>query len=212
MSKKEFGRIEVLLGVQSGRLRVADACELLNLKRRQVFRLLAGLKHGGAASLVSKRRGRERVSLVSATRTLRPECRRAEQARLRPARHLVALIWLARNRQETDLASADIALALAADAADGGAINPEDASDIGIAAEAISMPFARPTSAKVHSMGAPLFRTLQPARRRRRRSIGGNIDTSVRNGFRRGCQRSRSSTSSPLTRTNLPRFGNGGAP
>ena len=136
------------------------------------------------------------------------------QARLRPARHLVALIWLARNRQETDLASAsaDIALALAADAADGGAIKPEDASDIGIAAEAISMPFARPTSAKVHIMGAPLFRTLQPARRRRRRSIGGNIDTSVRNGFRRGCQHSRSSTSSPLTRTNLPRFGNGGAP
>ena len=31
---------------------------LLSLKRRQVFRLLAGLKHGGAASLVSKRRGR----------------------------------------------------------------------------------------------------------------------------------------------------------
>src|SRR6201981_2398982 len=58
MSKKEFGRIEVLLGVQSGRLRVADACELLNLKRRQLFGLLAGLKHGGAASLVSKRRGR----------------------------------------------------------------------------------------------------------------------------------------------------------
>ena len=58
MSKKEFDRLEVLLGVQSGRLRVADACPLLGLKRRQVFRLLAGLKHGGAASLVSKRRGR----------------------------------------------------------------------------------------------------------------------------------------------------------
>ena len=58
MSKKEFGRLEVLVSVQSGRLRVADACELLSLKRRQVFRLLAGLKHGGAASLVSKRRGR----------------------------------------------------------------------------------------------------------------------------------------------------------
>jgi hypothetical protein len=57
MSKKEFDRIEVLLGIRSGRLRVADACELLNLKRRQVFRLLAGLKHGGAASLVSRRRG-----------------------------------------------------------------------------------------------------------------------------------------------------------
>src|SRR3954463_2508558 len=57
MSKKEFDRLEVLLGVRSGRLRVADACELLGLKRRQVFRLLAGLKHGGAASLVSRRRG-----------------------------------------------------------------------------------------------------------------------------------------------------------
>ena len=58
MSKKEFDRLEVLLGVRSGRLRVADACALLSLKRRQVFRLLAGLKHGGAASLVSRRRGR----------------------------------------------------------------------------------------------------------------------------------------------------------
>jgi hypothetical protein len=38
MSKKEFDRLEVLLGVQSGRLRVADACKLLSLKRRQVFR------------------------------------------------------------------------------------------------------------------------------------------------------------------------------
>src|SRR4029077_19398736 len=58
MSKKEFDRLNVLLGVRSGRLRVADACELLSLKRRQVFRLLAGLKHGGAASLASRRRGR----------------------------------------------------------------------------------------------------------------------------------------------------------
>ena len=53
MSKKEFDRLEVLLGVQSGRLRVGDACELLSLKRLQVFRLLAGLILGGAASLVS---------------------------------------------------------------------------------------------------------------------------------------------------------------
>src|SRR3954471_11875234 len=43
MSKKEFDRLEVLLGVRSGRLRVADTCELLGLKRRQVFRLLAHL-------------------------------------------------------------------------------------------------------------------------------------------------------------------------
>jgi hypothetical protein len=49
MSKKEFARLEVLLGIRSGRVRVADACELLTVKRRQVFRLLAGLKHGGAS-------------------------------------------------------------------------------------------------------------------------------------------------------------------
>jgi hypothetical protein len=35
---------EVLLRVQSGRLRVADACALMGLHRRQVFRLLRGLK------------------------------------------------------------------------------------------------------------------------------------------------------------------------
>jgi GMC oxidoreductase len=44
-----------VLGVD--RLRVADACDLLGVKRCQVFRLLTGLKRGGAASLVSKRRG-----------------------------------------------------------------------------------------------------------------------------------------------------------
>jgi hypothetical protein len=55
MSKKEFDRLEVVLGVRSRRLRVADACELLGLERRQVLRLLAGSKHSGAASLVSKR-------------------------------------------------------------------------------------------------------------------------------------------------------------
>jgi hypothetical protein len=58
MSKQEFSRLEVLLRVQSGRLRVGDACALIGLRRRQVFRLLRGLKQDGAASLVSKRRGR----------------------------------------------------------------------------------------------------------------------------------------------------------
>jgi hypothetical protein len=42
----------------AGRSVCLDACELLSLKRRQLFRLLAGLKHGGAASLVSRRRDR----------------------------------------------------------------------------------------------------------------------------------------------------------
>ena len=44
MSKQEFSRLEVLLRVQSGRLRVSDACVLIGLQRRQVFRLLRGLK------------------------------------------------------------------------------------------------------------------------------------------------------------------------
>ena len=58
MSMQEFSRLEVLLGIQSGRLRIEDVCSLIGLKRRQVFRLLRGLKQDGAASLISKRRGR----------------------------------------------------------------------------------------------------------------------------------------------------------
>ena len=58
MSKPEFSRLEVLLRVQSGRLRVADACVLIGLQRRQVFRLLRGLKRDGATSLLSQHRGR----------------------------------------------------------------------------------------------------------------------------------------------------------
>src|SRR3954471_16182134 len=58
MSKQEFSRLEVLLRVQSGRLRVADACTLIGLQRRQVFRLLHDLRQDGATSLLSKRRGK----------------------------------------------------------------------------------------------------------------------------------------------------------
>src|ERR1700741_583801 len=58
MSKQEFSRLDVLLRVQSGRLRVTDACVLIGLQRRQLFRLLRGLKQEGATSLISKRRGK----------------------------------------------------------------------------------------------------------------------------------------------------------
>ena len=58
MSKQEFSRLDVLLRVQSGRLRVSDACVLIGLQRRQVFRLLRGLQQDGATSLVSKHRGK----------------------------------------------------------------------------------------------------------------------------------------------------------
>jgi hypothetical protein len=44
--------------VQSGWLRVADACALMGLHRRQVFRLLRGLKQDGAPSLLSRQRGK----------------------------------------------------------------------------------------------------------------------------------------------------------
>lgn len=57
MSDREVDRLQVLSDVRSGRIRVSDACELLSLKRRQVFRLLARLKRDGAAGLVSRRRG-----------------------------------------------------------------------------------------------------------------------------------------------------------
>jgi hypothetical protein len=55
MSRQEFSRLDVLLRVQSGRLRVADACVLIGLQRRQVYRLLRGLKQDGAASLQAPR-------------------------------------------------------------------------------------------------------------------------------------------------------------
>src|ERR1700693_3590705 len=58
MSKQEFSRLEVLLRVQSGRLRVADACALIGLRRRQVFRLLRGVKQYGAVHLLSRHRGK----------------------------------------------------------------------------------------------------------------------------------------------------------
>jgi hypothetical protein len=45
MSKQEFSRLDVLLRVQSGRLRVTDACVLIGLQRRQVFRLLLNETH-----------------------------------------------------------------------------------------------------------------------------------------------------------------------
>jgi hypothetical protein len=58
MSEKEFSRLSVLMDVEAGRLRVDDAAQLLRLQRRQVFRLLKGLRTEGAASLASKRRGK----------------------------------------------------------------------------------------------------------------------------------------------------------
>jgi len=71
MSKQEFSRLDVLLRVQSGRLHIADACTLIGLQRRQIFRLLHGLKQDDATSLLSKRRGKPSNNrLPSEVRTL----------------------------------------------------------------------------------------------------------------------------------------------
>src|SRR3974377_1423270 len=58
MSKQEFSRLEVLLRVQSGHLRVSDACGVSGRQRRRVFLLLRALKQDGATSLLSKHRGK----------------------------------------------------------------------------------------------------------------------------------------------------------
>ncbi len=51
MSTQEFSRLQVLLDVQSGRMRIEDAAQLLGVGRRQVFRLLKGIRKDGAAGL-----------------------------------------------------------------------------------------------------------------------------------------------------------------
>ena len=58
MSKQDFSRLEVLLRVQSGRLRIADACELTAMGRRQIFRLRQTCAVASPASLSSHKRGR----------------------------------------------------------------------------------------------------------------------------------------------------------
>jgi hypothetical protein len=54
MSKQEFSRLDVLLRVQSGRLRVSDAGVLIGLQRRQVFRTGACAQGKANSSLKPK--------------------------------------------------------------------------------------------------------------------------------------------------------------
>jgi winged helix-turn helix protein len=55
--QRVFG-LGVLMDVEAGLLRVDDAAQLLQPRRRQVFPLLKALRTEGAASLASKRRGK----------------------------------------------------------------------------------------------------------------------------------------------------------
>lgn len=54
----QFSRLDALTDLAAGRMGVSEACEILGLRRRQMFRLLRAFRRDGAVSLVSKRRGR----------------------------------------------------------------------------------------------------------------------------------------------------------
>lgn len=58
MSDKEFSRLKVLQDVAANRLKVSEAAALLQITRRQFFRLQRSFRHNGPEGLVSRRRGR----------------------------------------------------------------------------------------------------------------------------------------------------------
>ncbi len=58
MSAAEISRFDTLMRLDRGEIRVADAMALLNLERRQIYRLLERLRQDGATGLVSRKRGR----------------------------------------------------------------------------------------------------------------------------------------------------------
>ena len=58
MSERELNRVEVLAQVDDGRLTVDNAANLLDLARRQVFRLLKRYRQDGAAAIRHEARGR----------------------------------------------------------------------------------------------------------------------------------------------------------
>jgi hypothetical protein len=58
MSRKELGRLEVLVGLDTGRTTAALAASLIGVSERQVFRLLKAYRALGPAGLASRRRGR----------------------------------------------------------------------------------------------------------------------------------------------------------
>jgi len=58
MSQRELNRVEVLAQVDDGRLTVDNAANLLELTRRQVFRLLKRYRQDGTAAIRHKARGK----------------------------------------------------------------------------------------------------------------------------------------------------------
>ena len=58
MSERELNRVEVLAQVDDARLSVDNAANMLDLTRRQVFRLLKRYRQDGASAVRHKSRGR----------------------------------------------------------------------------------------------------------------------------------------------------------
>jgi transposase len=58
MSQRELSRLEVVQRVKRKSLKQGEAAELLGLTERQIKRLCKAYQAGGAAALISKRRGR----------------------------------------------------------------------------------------------------------------------------------------------------------
>ena len=64
MSEREMNRIEVLAQIDDGRLSVEAATGLLDVSRRQLFRLLRAYRTDGAAAIRHKARGRPPNNLI----------------------------------------------------------------------------------------------------------------------------------------------------
>ena len=58
MSERELNRVEVLAQVDDGRLSVDNAANMLDLTRRQIFRLLKRYRQDGASAIRHKARGK----------------------------------------------------------------------------------------------------------------------------------------------------------
>lgn len=58
MSERELNRVEVLAQVDDGRLSVDNAANMLDLTRRQIFRLLQRHRQDGASAIRHKARGK----------------------------------------------------------------------------------------------------------------------------------------------------------
>ena len=58
MSKRELNRLDVLARLDSDRLTVLAAAGLMNVTRRQTYRLLSRYRDGGAPAIADQRRGR----------------------------------------------------------------------------------------------------------------------------------------------------------